>query len=41
VQAGAAFFNTRILAPHALAADGVSAIDRERMDPWLPSRRRR
>jgi tRNA(Arg) A34 adenosine deaminase TadA len=31
VQAGTAFFNTRILAPHALAADGVSAIDRERM----------
>jgi tRNA(Arg) A34 adenosine deaminase TadA len=31
VQAGAASFNTRILATHALAADGVSAIDRERM----------
>jgi len=31
VQAGAASFNTGILATHALAADGVSAIDRERM----------
>jgi tRNA(Arg) A34 adenosine deaminase TadA len=31
VQAGAASFNARILATHALAADGVSAIDRERM----------
>ena len=31
VQAGAASFHTRILATHALAADGVSAIDRERM----------
>jgi tRNA(Arg) A34 adenosine deaminase TadA len=31
VQAGAASFSTGILATHALAADGVSAIDRERM----------
>jgi tRNA(Arg) A34 adenosine deaminase TadA len=31
VQACAASFNTGILATHALAADGVSAIDRERM----------
>src|ERR1700753_746523 len=31
VQAGAASFSTSILAAHALAADGVSAIDRERM----------
>src|SRR6202040_1312224 len=31
VQAGAGSFHTRILATHALAADGVSAIDRERM----------
>lgn len=31
VQAGAASFNARILATHPLAADGVSAIDRERM----------
>ena len=31
VQAGAASFSTRILATHALAADTVSAIDRERM----------
>ena len=31
VQAGAASFYTRILAAHGLAADGVSAIDRERM----------
>ena len=31
VQAGAVSFGTGILAAHALAADGVSAIDRERM----------
>jgi tRNA(Arg) A34 adenosine deaminase TadA len=31
VQAGAASFSTGILATHALAAGGVSAIDRERM----------
>ena len=31
MQAGAASFSTGILATHALAADGVSAIDRERM----------
>jgi tRNA(Arg) A34 adenosine deaminase TadA len=31
VQAGAASFNARILATHVLAADDVSAIDRERM----------
>jgi tRNA(Arg) A34 adenosine deaminase TadA len=31
VQAAAASFHARILAAHALAADGVSAIDRERM----------
>ena len=31
MQAGAASFNTGILATHALAADGVSTIDRERM----------
>lgn len=31
VQAAAASFHTRIVAAHALAADGVSAIDRERM----------
>jgi tRNA(Arg) A34 adenosine deaminase TadA len=31
VQAAAASFHPRILAAHALAADGVSAIDRERM----------
>src|SRR6202021_3710420 len=31
VQAGAASFSTGILTTHALAADGVSAIDRERM----------
>ena len=31
VQAGAASFTTGILDAHALAADGVSAIDRERM----------
>ena len=31
MQAGAASFNTRILATHALAADGVSPIDGERM----------
>src|ERR1700691_4519995 len=31
VQAGAASSSTGILATHALAADGVSAIDRERM----------
>ncbi|HMH11918.1 MAG TPA: nucleoside deaminase [Edaphobacter sp.] len=31
VQAGAVSFSTRILATHALPADGVSAIDRERM----------
>ena len=31
VQAAAASFHTRILAAHALAADDVSAIDRERM----------
>jgi tRNA(Arg) A34 adenosine deaminase TadA len=31
VQAGAASFSTGILATHALAADGVSAIDHERM----------
>jgi tRNA(Arg) A34 adenosine deaminase TadA len=31
VQAGAASFSTGILPTHALAADGVSAIDRERM----------
>ena len=31
VQAGAASFNTVILATHTLAADGVSEIDRERM----------
>jgi len=31
VQAGAASFSTGILATHVLAADGVSAIDRERM----------
>jgi len=31
VQAGAASFSTGILATHALAADGVSAMDRERM----------
>jgi tRNA(Arg) A34 adenosine deaminase TadA len=31
VQAGAVSFSTGILATHALAADGVSAIDRERM----------
>jgi tRNA(Arg) A34 adenosine deaminase TadA len=31
VQAGAASFHTRILATHALAADGVSAMDHERM----------
>jgi tRNA(Arg) A34 adenosine deaminase TadA len=31
VQAGAASFRTGILATHALAADGVSAMDRERM----------
>src|SRR6202050_709041 len=31
VQAGAASFSTGILGPHALAADSVSAIDRERM----------
>ena len=37
VQAGAASFNTGILATHALAADGVSAIDRERMR-FLPCR---
>jgi tRNA(Arg) A34 adenosine deaminase TadA len=31
VQAGVVSFNTGILATHALAADGVSAMDRERM----------
>ena len=31
MQAGAASFSTGILPTHALAADGVSAIDRERM----------
>ncbi len=31
VQAGAASFSTRILGTHAMAAEGVSAVDRERM----------
>ena len=31
LQAGAAYFSTGLLATHAFTADGVSAIDRERM----------